>query len=126
MTTAYATVDDYLDAQPVAHRATLLDVRAAIRKALPEAEEVISYGIPAYRVNGRVAIFFAGWKAHYSIYPLSDAVLAALGEELRPYTLAKGTIRFPLSEPVPADLIGRIAQVKAREAGAMPPTGRRR
>ena len=114
--TDYASVDAYLAAQPETARPALEAVRAAIRSTLPEAEEVISYQIPAYRVAGRVALFFAGWKKHYSLYPVSDALLADLADELEPYEVEKGTIRFPLAEPVPVDLIRRIAVFKAGEA----------
>jgi uncharacterized protein YdhG (YjbR/CyaY superfamily) len=119
--TDYASVDAYLEAQPETARPMLDVVRQAIRSALPEAQEVISYQIPAYRIAGRVALFFAGWKKHYSLYPVSDALLAAFADELEPYEVEKGTIRFPLSEPVPADLIGRIAAFKAEEAKARTP-----
>lgn len=91
-------------------------VRAILRKALPKSEEVISYGIPAYRVNGKLAIFFAGWKNHYSIYPAgSKAVLAHFKEELAGYKKSRGTIKLPLDEPVPAKLIERIAKFRAKE-----------
>ncbi len=116
--TNYASVDAYLAAQPEHARPILEAVRAAIRAALPTAEEVISYQIPSYRVAGGTAIFFAGWKSHYSLYPVSDAMLAAFADELQPFKVEKGTIRFPLGEPVPAELIGRIAAFKAEEASA--------
>lgn len=114
--TDYRTVDDYIAAQPEAARPVLQQVRAAIRQALPEAQEVISYQIAAYRVAGRVALYFAGWKSHYSIYPLSERLTQALGAELASYELEKGTIRFPLDRPVPTALIAAIARLKADEA----------
>ena len=87
-----------------------------MRKALPRAEEVISYQIPAYKLNGRVVIYFAGWKEHYSIYPAQRRLVAAFKERLAPYEVNnKGTIRFPLSEPVPARLIEDIARFRAKE-----------
>jgi uncharacterized protein YdhG (YjbR/CyaY superfamily) len=108
-------VDEYISAQPEAVRATLERVRGAIRKALPEAEEVISYQIAAYKVTGGGAIYFAGWKKHYSVYPATEKVVAAFADELAPYELSKGTIRFPLSEPVPETLIAGIARLRAEE-----------
>ena len=111
----FADIDRYLAAQPPETRAMLALVRAAIRRAAPEAVEAISYQIPAFRLNGRVFIFFAGWKNHYSIYPVGDALLVAFGAELDRYEISKGTIRFPLDEPVPEDLIFRIATFKAQE-----------
>ena len=125
-----ASVRDYLAAQPPAARRALTRVRAIVRKAMPKAEEVISYGIPAYRLGGRVALYFAGWKEHYSLYPADARLVAAFEKELAPYERSKGTVRFPLSEPVPERLIARIARFKAKEAAeraaAGRPSGRRR
>ena len=90
-------------------------MRSIIRKALPGAEEVISYQIPAYKLHGRCVLYFAGWKQHYSLYPAGDQLVAAFKEELAGYKLSKGTIRFPLSEPVPVKLIERIAKFRAKE-----------
>ena len=88
-----------------------------MRKALPSAEEVISYQIPAYKLNGRVVIYFAGWREHYSIYPAQRRLVAAFKERLAPYEVNnKGTIRFPLSEPVPARLIRRHCQVSSERS----------
>ena len=93
----------------------LEQVRRAIARALPQAEETISYKIPAFRMNGRVIIYFAGFKTHYSIYPASDALLAALPGELEARRVSKGTLRFSFSEPVPEKLIERIAKFRATE-----------
>lgn len=109
-------MDDYLASQPHKARPVLNRVRAIIRKAVPRAEEAISYQIPAYKLDGRAVIYFAGWKQHYSIYPATSSVVDALEKELAPYKISKGTIRFPLSERVPAMLIGRIAKLRAKEA----------
>jgi uncharacterized protein YdhG (YjbR/CyaY superfamily) len=108
-------MEDYLAAQPAQAREKLTLVRAAIKRAAPDAQEVISYQIPAFRIGGRVFIFFAGWKKHYSLYPVDEALLTAFGSELGGYQISKGTIRFPLTEPVPEELINRIAVFKARE-----------
>jgi uncharacterized protein YdhG (YjbR/CyaY superfamily) len=111
------TVRAYVAGFPPPVRAVLARVRSAIRKALPQAEEAISYGIPAYKQNGRPVIYFAGWNRHYSIYPANARLVAAFAKELSPYEVNnKGTIRFPLSEPVPARLIARLAKFRAREA----------
>ena len=112
----FKTVDEYLSSQPEAARVVLERVRSAIRKAVPEAEEVISYQIPAFRMSGRVALWFAGWKQHYSLYPAIGGLAEAFKKELAPYELSKGTIRFPLSKPVPVRLIARIAKFRAKEA----------
>jgi uncharacterized protein YdhG (YjbR/CyaY superfamily) len=113
------TIDEYLADLPPKTRTVLKKVRAAIRKALPGAEETISYRIPAFKLYGRVVIYFAGWKAHYSLYPVDAKLMAELAEEAAPYAVnEKGTIRFPLDAPVPADLIGAIARFRAQEAAA--------
>ena len=114
--TDFRSVDEYLATQPAAVRAVLERVRGAIRRALPKAEEAISYQIPAYKVDGAVALYFAGWKEHVSLYPVSAAMIAAFADEIAPYVASKGTLRFPLSSPVPLRLIGRIAKLRAEEA----------
>ncbi len=111
----FTSVDDYIAAQPAPARAILERVRTAIRSAVPEFEETISYNIPAYRIDGRSVLFFAGWKKHYSLYPASEALIAKFKDDLAPFEIEKGTIRFPLSTPVPAKLIGRIAKFRAHE-----------
>jgi uncharacterized protein YdhG (YjbR/CyaY superfamily) len=111
----FKTVDDYLAVQPQPSQVVLTRVRSAIRKALPKAEEVISYKIPTYKLNGSAVLYFAGWKQHYSLYPADNHLVAAFQDELAPYKVNKGTIRFPLSEPVPVKLIERIAKFRAKE-----------
>jgi uncharacterized protein YdhG (YjbR/CyaY superfamily) len=108
------TIADYIAAQPKSAQPSLKRVRSAIRKAIPQAEELISYKMPAYRLRGEVILYFAGWKQHYSLYAASGPVVAAFKEELRPYKISKGTISFPLNDPVPVDLIERIAKFRAR------------
>jgi uncharacterized protein YdhG (YjbR/CyaY superfamily) len=114
--TDFQSVDEYIATHPENVRATLERVRAIIRKALPDAEEGISYHIPTYRVRGTPVIYFAGWKQHYSLYPVRAPLVKALGDELASFEISKGTIRFPLSERVPGRLIGRIAKLLAQEA----------
>jgi uncharacterized protein YdhG (YjbR/CyaY superfamily) len=109
-------VDEYIAAQPEAAQAALKLVRSTLRRALPKAEEVISYKIPAYKLDGGIVLYFAGWKQHYSLYPAGARLVAAFKNELAPYQLSKGTIRFPLSQPVPVKLIERIARFRAQEA----------
>jgi uncharacterized protein YdhG (YjbR/CyaY superfamily) len=109
------SVDEYITLQPETAQGVLQRVRNTIRKALPEAEEVISYNIPAYKVHGARVLYFAGWKRHYSLYPATGQVVAAFKDDLAPYEIGKGTIRFPLSQSVPVKLIGRIAKFRAKE-----------
>ena len=113
------SVDKYIASQPEDVRRALVRVRDAIRKALPKAEEVISYAIPAYKLSGKTVIYFAGWKRHYSLYPTTAPIVAAFKERLAPYEISKGTIRFPLSEPVPVKLISDIAKFRGKEAAAV-------
>jgi uncharacterized protein YdhG (YjbR/CyaY superfamily) len=114
--TDFKSVDEYIAKQSAAVQDVLSRVRSAIREAVPEAEEVISYQIPAYKLNGQRILFFAGWKNHYSLYPAGEGLVAAFKDELAPYEVHKGTIRFPLSRPVPVKLISRIAKFRAKEA----------
>jgi uncharacterized protein YdhG (YjbR/CyaY superfamily) len=116
--TNYKSVSGYIAAQPASSRAVLAQVRAVIRKALPKAEEGISYQIPAYKLPEGVALYFAGWKEHFSLYPATGSVATELGDELSGYIVSKGTIRFPLSDPVPVRLITRIAKLRAKDVVA--------
>ena len=111
----FKSVDEYIASQPAAVRGILGRVRGAIREALPGAEEVISYQIPAYKLRGGRVLYFAGWKQHYSLYPAGEYLVAAFRDELASYEVSKGTIRFSLSQPVPVKLIGRIAKFRAKE-----------
>ena len=107
------SVDEYIASQPEAVRPKLGQVRAAIRRAVPEAAEVISYRIPGYKLNGKPMLYFAAFKEHYSLFAASGTFFAALEDELEGYELRKGTVHFPLSKPVPVKLISRIASLRA-------------
>jgi uncharacterized protein YdhG (YjbR/CyaY superfamily) len=109
------SVDDYVAAQPPPARAVLERVRATVRKALPGATEGISYQIPIYKLDGRMVLYFAGFQRHYSIYPATARVVAALGKELTGRLHSKATIRFSLADPVPTRLIARVAKLRAAE-----------
>jgi len=115
------SVTEYIAAQPDAAQRVLERVRSTIRKAVPGAEEVISYKMPTYKLQGRAMLYFAGWKQHYSLYPATERVLMAFKDDLASYTVRKGTIRFPLFEPVPVKLIGRIAKFRAKELSQREP-----
>ncbi len=97
--TGFKSVDEHLAAQPGDVRAVPQRVRGAIRRTMPQAEEAISYQIPAYGLGGHPVLYFAGWKAHFSLDPASGPLVAALKAELAPYALSKGTIRFPSARP---------------------------
>lgn len=103
-----AAVDEYIEAQPEEVRPALRQVRDAIRAAIPEAGETISWSMPTWR-KGRNLIHFAAQKKHIGLYPGEEAV-AAFAEDLKGYQVSKGTVRLPYDRPVPAALIGRIAR----------------
>jgi uncharacterized protein YdhG (YjbR/CyaY superfamily) len=110
------TIDEYLAGCPRSTQAVLKKVRKAIRRALPGAEEVISYRIPAFKLHGRVVVYFAAWAEHYAVYPFTRRLEAAFRDEIAPYEVSgKGTIRFPYSAPVPTALIEGIAAFRAQE-----------
>jgi len=86
----------------------LAEVRSTIHAALPEAEDAISYNMPTLMIGGRRIVHYAGWKKHVSLYPMpGDEDLAT---DLAPYAAGKGTLKFPLDQPVPHDLIARVVQ----------------
>ncbi|MEW5742888.1 MAG: DUF1801 domain-containing protein [Myxococcota bacterium] len=94
----------------------LRQVRAAVRKAAPQAQEIISYQMPAVRVPEGIIVYFAGWADHYSVYPVTPALLAKLGAQAKKYESSnKGTIRFSYEKPVPVALISRIVRLRAAE-----------
>lgn len=114
--TNFESVDEYLASQPAAVRAVLERVRRAIRKAVPDAVERISYQMPSFKLPGGAgALYFAGWKEHVSFYPASERLVAEFRDELVPFDVSKGTIRFPLARRVPVVLIGRLAKFRAQE-----------
>ena len=121
------SVDEYIAAQPEAVRPKLEQVRAAIRKAVPEAVEGIGYRMPGYKLHGKPMLYFAGFKDHYSLFAASGTFLEALRDELEGYELRKGTVHFPLTGRVPVKLITRIARLRAAgiPAGAKKATRRR-
>ena len=116
--TDFKSVDEYIASRPEPVRPILQRVRTAIRQAVPDADEAISYQIAAFKLLGRVMLYFAGRKDHYSIYPASDELIEAFGDDLADRRVSKGTISFPLTEPVPVQLIKRIAKFKAKEVAA--------
>ena len=110
-----ASVDDYLDALPDEPRAALADLRKTIAAAAPEATELISYKMPAFKANGRFLLSSAAYEHHCSLYPASGAVQRELGDELAPYLSGKGTLRFLPDAPIPDALVKRIVKIRLRE-----------
>jgi len=120
--TKFKSIREYIASKPKEARGILKQVHDTIRRAVPALEEGISYQIPVLKLGGVPLLYFAGWKEHYSLYPASDALVAAFKGELTPNRVSKGTLRFPLSEPIPERLIARVATLRGREAA----TGRRK
>lgn len=110
-----ASVHQYIAGFPADVQRILKRVRATIRKAAPRAEETISYRIPAYKLNGSPLIYFAAFKSHIGVYPVTRAERAKF-KELAKYKGGKGTARFPLDKPIPYGLIGRIVKFRMAKA----------
>lgn len=123
MTATPADIDAYIAAAPVSVRPILKRIRATIRKAAPDAEEVISYRMPAFRGRA-ILLYFAAFKAHIGVFPPVTGD-AALERELAPYRGPKGNLRFPLDAPIPYDLIARIAALRVQQDAAGAPARKR-
>jgi uncharacterized protein YdhG (YjbR/CyaY superfamily) len=106
---APASIDDYIRAFPEDVQVVLRAIRTTIKDAAPEASEAISYQIPTFKVGGKYLVYFAGYKNHVSVYPI-PAVDEELERAIEPYQTGKGTLRFPLSKPVPYELIRRVTE----------------
>src|SRR5688572_20337992 len=94
--TDFKSVDDYIATQPEAAQPALQLARRTILRAVPEAEEAISYQIPTFKLHGTYLIYLAGYKQHYSLYPVTEALSTKLKDELAPHLSGKGTMRFAL------------------------------
>lgn len=111
-TRAVHTIDGYIAQYPDAVRPTLELVRSTIREAAPEAVEVISYNMPAFKMRG-ILVYFAMWKKHIGLYP-PVVGNKALERAASRYAGEKGNMRFPLDEPIPVDLIRRIVELRMK------------
>jgi len=115
------TIDAYLAKLPADKKSALQKLRKTIHAAFPRAEECISYGIPAFRQDGRVIIWFGAARNHCSLYP--GGVAEEFADELEGYETSRGTIRFTPEKPIPASLVRRLVQARiAREASRKPKT----
>ena len=109
----FETVDEYLSALPQHARAVAASLRQTIRQAAPQAEEVISYNMPAFRWKG-ILVWYAAFKKHVGLYPKASAI-AAFQSELAPYKTSKGAIQFPIDRPIPAGLVKKIVKFRVEE-----------
>ena len=113
------TVDEYIAALPPERRAAMELLRSTIKTAVPEATEVISYKMPAFKSHGgQFLVSYDAYKKHYSLFPASDAVIQACGDELTPHLFGSGTIRFAADEPIPVALVTKILEVRWAENAA--------
>lgn len=109
----YTNVDEYLENFSGETRKRLDTIRAMIKKEIPNGEEVISYGIPTVKIDGKYVIYFAGFPNHVSIYPLPQD--EKLREEIKPYVAGKGTLKFPLNKPMPLDRVQKVIKAKLED-----------
>jgi uncharacterized protein YdhG (YjbR/CyaY superfamily) len=116
-----------LETTPEPMRTALLELRAILRAAAPEASDTISYAMPALRYRGRALVAYAAWKEHVSLYPMGPGVMEAFAEELRPYTVSKGqgAIRFADGQRLPRGLIAAIVRMRVAQVDARTAKGRR-
>jgi uncharacterized protein YdhG (YjbR/CyaY superfamily) len=110
-------VDSYLRPLEEPKRTTLQELRRTILEIVPEAEEGISYRVPAFRLNGQVIAGFAAFKNHLSYLPFSGSVLGELGGQLDGYTMTKSSLHFPIDRPLPKTLVERLIAVRLADAG---------
>jgi uncharacterized protein YdhG (YjbR/CyaY superfamily) len=111
--TAPKDIDDYISGFPKEVRGILQKIRTTIRKAAPQADETISYRIPAFKLNG-ILVYFAAFKGHFSFFPTSSGI-KAFKRELSACEGSKGTVRFPFDKPVPFGLISKIVKFRVKE-----------
>ena len=109
----FANVDEYISMFPKKTQIKLQQVRATIKKAAPQAEEIISYNLPAYKQNGML-VFFAAYKNHIGFYPTGSGI-QAFQKEIKDYKSSKGAVQFPIDEPLPLNLITKIVKFKMKE-----------
>ena len=109
-------VDEYLRRVEEPKRSTLETLRRTILELVPDAEQVISYGVPAFRVEGQTIAGFAAFKDHLSYLPFSGSVLAQLADELDGYTMTKSALHFPVNQPLPKTLVSKLIKARLAEA----------
>ena len=119
--TAQQKIRAYLMTLPPAARARLKEVRETVKSAAPAAEEAFSYRMPGFKLNGRPLVWYAAWKDHFSMYPITAGIQRANASALKGYETSKGTIRFPMTKPPPVTLIKRLVKARAAEVAKLRP-----
>lgn len=109
----FETIDEYIDTFPMNVRSILQELRRAIRDAAPEVKEGISYQMPVFKLNGNL-VWFAAFKNHIGFYPRASAI-EAFNDKLSAYNISRGTVKFPINEPLPFDLIKEMVKFRAKE-----------
>lgn len=112
---SFSTTDEYLEMFQLDERTVLENLRQIIKDIVPEAEEVISYNMPAFKYQGSVLVYFAACKNHCGFYPGSGSTVAKLSEELKGYNTTKGSIHFPYNKPLPKALIKKVVLLRIKE-----------
>ena len=111
--TRFESVDQYIGTFPASTKKLLKEMRRTIKDAAPDAEELISYNMPAFKQEGML-VYYAGYNAHIGFYPVSSAIVK-FKKDLDGYELSKGTIRFPLDKPLPLSLVAKIVKFRVQE-----------
>ena len=112
-----ADIDGYLASVEEPKRGTLEALRRSILEVIPQAEQCISYGMPAFKVRGKTVAGFAAFTDHLSYLPHSGSVLGELGDEVAGYRTTKGSLHFPVDQPLPDPLVRRLVEAKLRQLG---------
>jgi uncharacterized protein YdhG (YjbR/CyaY superfamily) len=120
--TDFKSVDAYMATLPEASRQVLEEVRAIVRRVVPDGDEVISYQIPTMKKDGQAVVYYSAWKKHYSLYPIDEKLTAGMDKELAGYKTSTGTLQFPYDRPVPAKLIEKLTKLRLEEAAKVAKT----
>jgi uncharacterized protein YdhG (YjbR/CyaY superfamily) len=110
----FKTVEEYFSVLPDQMRIRMEELRQTIRQTAPDAEEVISYNMPAFRFHG-ILVYYAAHKEHIGFYPANTHVIEQFKDDLAGYETSKGTIKFPLAKPIPLNLVKRIVEFRVKQ-----------
>jgi uncharacterized protein YdhG (YjbR/CyaY superfamily) len=119
-------IDRYLATVDEPKRSTLEALRKSILEVVPDAEQCISYGAPAFKIDGKTIAGFAAFKNHLSYLPHSGSVLSALGDELDGYVTSKGSLHFPVDTPLPKRIVNKLVTTRMRQLGPVPKSAQQR